>query len=442
MIVTMKKVEFVLGTTKRGLVGAAIAGALCVASSTAWAGGVYLYEKSATDVGLGSAGWTARAGDASTIFSNPAGLSRLEGENLDVTFIPIYLDASFTPDTTLTTVSGTHGDASGWLPAGGVFYSQQLSDRITFGFAVGGYFGLAIEYEDTWVGRYFVKEAQLQALTFEPAFSLRINDHWSIGLGLAAHYGIFSQKVAINNTPVFLPGAGGPDGEMSIDTTDWTAQANIGVLWEGKNRTRVGLQYLSRAKLNFRDVPEFNDLRPALELFLGVTGALGTEVDLGMEMPQAVRVGTHTDIGDRWRLMGDIGWEEWSRFGKIDLLLASDGDSTITFDRNYQDVWHVGAGGQFDIADSWVLNFGAAYDSSMVEDKDRTPDLAVGPALRLGIGGHWQYNDDGALIFAYEAALAGDLPMAVSRAPLAGDVVGEYEGAAIHFLAVTWRKSF
>ena len=52
---------------------------LAVAISPAWAGGVYLYEKSATDVGLGSAGWTARADDASTIFSNPAGLTRLEG---------------------------------------------------------------------------------------------------------------------------------------------------------------------------------------------------------------------------------------------------------------------------------------------------------------------------------------------------------------------------
>ena len=36
----------------------------------------------------------------------------------------------------------------------------------------------------------------------------------------------------------------------------------------------------------------------------------------------------------------------------------------------------------------------------------------------------------------------GDLPMAVNRGPLAGTVVGEYEGASIHFFAGTWRKRF
>ena len=55
----------------------------CLPLTVIQAGGIYLYEKSATDVGLGSAGWTARAGDASTIFSNPAGLTRLEGQHLD-----------------------------------------------------------------------------------------------------------------------------------------------------------------------------------------------------------------------------------------------------------------------------------------------------------------------------------------------------------------------
>ena len=88
---------------------------LVMAALPARAGGVYLYEKSATDVGLASAGWTARAGDASTIFSNPAGLSRLEGGNLDVTLMPLHLSAKFTPNDALTTATalGTPGFDAG-----------------------------------------------------------------------------------------------------------------------------------------------------------------------------------------------------------------------------------------------------------------------------------------------------------------------------------------
>lgn len=324
-----------------------------------------LYEKSATDVALGSAGWTARADDPSTILSSPAGLTRLKGGNFDLTLMPLFVNAEFNPDPLLTTTNGADGNASGWLPAGGAFYSQQLSDTVTFG----------------------------------------------VGVGVAAHCGIFNQTAAINNTPIFLPGAPQPDGELKIDTNDWTFQGNLGVLWEGDSQTRIGLQYLSSARLEFSDVPEFTGVRPALEAALRLAGVYDTQIDLGTEMPQAARVGSHIGAGDTWRVMADVGWEEWSKFGKIDVLLATDDSTELTADRNYKDVWHV--------------SLGAAYDTSMVDDQDRTPDLAVGSALRLGIGAKIQYNDGGALIFAYETAWSGDLPMAVSRGPLAGTVAGE-----------------
>ena len=70
----------------------------------------------------------------------------------------------------------------------------------------------------------------------------------------------------------------------------------------------------------------------------------------------------------------------------------------------------------------------------------RTPDLPLGKAVRLGVGAEHRSKNGGHLAFGYEIAAAGDLSMDVDRGPLAGRVVGEYEGAAIHFLSVTWRK--
>jgi long-subunit fatty acid transport protein len=42
-------------------------------------GGLIAYEIGTADVGLASAGYNARAQDASTVFTNPAGMTRLEG---------------------------------------------------------------------------------------------------------------------------------------------------------------------------------------------------------------------------------------------------------------------------------------------------------------------------------------------------------------------------
>ena len=56
--------------------------ALCagaLSSGQAAAGGLTLYEVGTADVGLASAGYNARAQDASTVLTNPAGMTRLEG---------------------------------------------------------------------------------------------------------------------------------------------------------------------------------------------------------------------------------------------------------------------------------------------------------------------------------------------------------------------------
>ena len=93
---------------------------LLVASS-AHSGGLYLYELGNPEVGLASAGWSARAQDAATVFTNPAGMTRLDKSELLVGVQPLYLHAKFSPDEN-TTTSGSDGDASTWLPAGGIYY--------------------------------------------------------------------------------------------------------------------------------------------------------------------------------------------------------------------------------------------------------------------------------------------------------------------------------
>jgi long-chain fatty acid transport protein len=67
--------------SRRSLLGAALAGSALLPS--AFAGGIQLYEIGTPDVGLASAGWAARAQDASTLFKNPAGMSLLSGLQIE-----------------------------------------------------------------------------------------------------------------------------------------------------------------------------------------------------------------------------------------------------------------------------------------------------------------------------------------------------------------------
>jgi len=53
-------------------------------------------------------------------------MTRLEKSELLVGVQPLYLYAKFSPDAD-TSSSGSDGDASTWLPAGGLYYVHNLN---------------------------------------------------------------------------------------------------------------------------------------------------------------------------------------------------------------------------------------------------------------------------------------------------------------------------
>jgi len=395
---------------------------------SAQAGGLYLYELGTPDVGAASAGWAARAQDAGTVFTNPAGMTRLEKSELLAGVQPIYLYAEFSPDAN-TTTSGSDGDASTWLPAGGLYYVHNLMPRLKIGVSAVGYFGLGLEYQNNWVGRYYVQEVKLQAMGFQPAIAYQVTDWLSLGAGVVALYGVLEEKIAVNNI-----GPNQPDGKLKIEDSDWTYQANLGVLVEPRKGTRFGLTYLSEADLKFKDKADFSNLGPGLEPLLRANGLLDAKIKIDFTMPQQVMLSAYHELNDRWALMGNLGWQDWSEFGKVGVTVASEDTSSLTVDRNYKDTWHVAVGAQYRVADPWLLTGGVAYDSSMVDDKDRTPDLPVGEAWRFGLGANYDWSKKLALGVGYTFLWNGDLDMDANRGPLAGRVSGTYENTSMNFI--------
>jgi len=400
--------------------------ALLIASS-AQAGGLYLYELGNPDVGTASAGWAARAQDAATVFTNPAGMTRLAKSELLTGVQPVYLHADFSPDAG-TTASGSDGDASTWLPAGSLYYVHNLMPKLKVGVSATGYFGLGLEYENDWVGRYYVQEIKLQALGIQPAVAYQATDWLSVGAGIVALYGVLEQKAAVNNGP------SRPDGRLEIKDSDWTYQVNLGVLVAPRKGTRFGLTYLSEGDLKFKDQPDFSNLRPGLEGVLRAKGLLDADLKVDFTMPQAIMLSGYHELTDRWALMGNLGWQEWSKFGKVGVAVISDDTSSLTIDRNYKDTWHAALGAHYQVAAPWLLTAGVAYDSSMVDDEDRTPDLPLGEAWRFGLGTRYDWSEKLALGVGYTFLWSGDLDMDVNRGPLARRVSGTYENVSMSFI--------
>lgn len=403
----------------------------------AGAGGIISYELGTSDVGRATAGWAARADDAATLFTNPAGMARLSGRELLIGGQLTYGNFAFTPDGNTTVEGNDGGNAVGAIPVGGMFYTQELGSGWSAGIGAFSYFGLGAEYDDGWVGRYTIKESSLLGFTVMPAISYRVNAHLSFGAGFNWMFGAMEQKTAVKNYVEQTDG----EFELSDDTQGFGANAGVLAEFDG---TRLGVTYLSQVKLDFEDTPEFTGLGPFTEEALRRAGILGARLDLGMTVPQTLMASAYHELSEDWAVMGNVGWQNWNEFGKVRVAVADTLLSTTT-DLQYSDTWHVAVGAEWGgVAPGWLLTGGVAYDSSPMEDEDRTVSLPMAETWRFGVGAEWAKSERVELGFAYELGWLGSMPVDEYRElgnTIVRRVSGEFENALLHMFALnlTWK---
>ena len=123
--------------------------------------------------------------------------------------------------------------------------------------------------------------------------------------------------------------------------------ANVGLLFEPDARTRFGLVWNSQINLDFHAPLEFSNLAPGLQKVLGDRGLLDAAVDVGSKVPQGVMLSAYAETSDRWALLGSVGWQQWSKFGQIQLGIDDvDNPTSVTQNLEFKDNWHVAAGAE------------------------------------------------------------------------------------------------
>ena len=172
---------------------------LLIAPITTYGGGITLYEVGTAEVRLASAGWSSRAEDPSTLFTNPAGMTRLQETKLQLGGEAINAHIQFDPDAG-TTVRGSNGDASIWLPSGSFFLVAPVNDCFSVGVGTLGYFGSDLHFDqDDWVGRYYVDYTFLEGFSVIGSAAYKLSDAFSVGVGVNAMYALFRENNSIRN---------------------------------------------------------------------------------------------------------------------------------------------------------------------------------------------------------------------------------------------------
>jgi long-chain fatty acid transport protein len=422
------------------------AGAL--GAGRAVAGGLLTYEVGTADVGLASAGFNARAQDASTVFTNPAGMTRLQGNQFLASGQVLWANTKFSIDSGTSPELGSDDGgyligSSGWFLGGGGFFSYSVSPELKLGFALTGNFGAPEEYDDNWVGRFYVQKTTLLGLSLLPSIAYKVTDKLSLGASLNAMYGIYKDQVAINNIdPIF------GDGRLKLDDNTWGWGANLGLLYEFSPATRFGLTWNSQVDLDFNAPFRFSGLAPGVNTALGNRGLLNARLNLGIKVPQQWMGSVFSQVDDRWAVLGSLGWQQWSKFGEV-LVGVDDANNptSLTTQLNFKDTWHLALGAQYRPYEPWLLNFGVAYDSGFQSSSNVSPLLPVNSAWRFGVGGQQQLSKTTYWGVAAEYLYGGSLDVNTrSTVPVAlggrGDLVGSYNTTGTLFLAGYFNWKF
>ena len=276
-----------------------------------------------------------------------------------------------------------------------------------------------------------------------PSVAYKVTDKLSLGATLNAMYGLYKNRVAINNVD---PRYG--DGQLKLDDNTWGWGGNVGLLYEIDPGIRLGLTWNSQVNLDFKSNANFRNLAPGLSTVLNNRGLLNSDIKVGIKVPQQVMGSVFAQANDRWALLGSVGWQQWSKFGQVEVGIddTSNPRSTTT-NLDFDDTWHFAAGAQYRISSPWLLNFGVAYDSGFQNGSEVSPLLPVNKAWRFGMGAQQQLSTTSFWGLAAEYVYGGTLDVKLqSSRPVAvggrGNVDGSYNNTGSLFLAAYYNWQF
>ncbi len=412
------------------------AGGLMLGSASVLASGYHFGTQSASNQGVANSG-AAEVMDASTIFYNPAGLTRLEGTQVSGVLNVIMPNGEYSNTKSTTakgaTINGGNGGNFGTTTAVPHFYaSHQINDTTTVGLGVFVPFGSHTDYEPGWVGRYQTLESQIQTMNFNPSIAYKVNEVVSLGAGVSAQVikGTLSKALDLGSATPNLALSGNPalDGKSEVEGDDIGFGYNFGALFNISEATRVGVAYRSKIKHSLEGDLKFT-VPTALQATAIGRSLKNTSATLNVETPESFSVNGFHQFNPQWAMTADYTWTGHSRFNEIRIQANNRADSvTVT---NWKDTSRYSVGAIYSPNSSWVLRAGLAFDQSPESNAaERIASIPDSDRIWYAVGARYNINknnsiDLAAIYVQLEDSTINRKPLDASEAG-AGTINGNY----------------
>ena len=435
-------------------------------SLSAQAEGYKLFEQSVSSMGNAYAGRGAQITDASLVYSNPAAITELNGAELTggLTYISAktnYRNAQAQSANGQSVIGRSEGANSLNEVVPFVFYSDKVTDELSWGIGFFVPFGLSSDYDNDFVGRYFADETAIQVLSLQPTLGYKLNEQWSVGMGISVnrvtgtlskykdHSGLCELGEQTTNAMFGAPvyNAAYCNSHYEVEGDDIAFGYTIGVHGEPVAGTRLALMYHSAVRYtltgdsvitntpltgaNVAGNPNYLVVAPHLPAIDLSTGKLASNSQLteasklALTTPASAAFSADQQLTAALSLQFSAIWTQWSDFENISIVstdanpsmsLSSQGPANLNnpgqigyIPEYWHNVWGFALGATYQVDKDLTLKTGVAYDENPISAARKTARIPTDDRVWLTVGAHWQLDTNLSLDLAYGYLFTGDV---------------------------------
>lgn len=343
---------------------------------------------SVSGLGTSYSDWTTAASDASTSYTNPAGLAFLN-QHQQFVLAPMailgstkFTGTAITPPFPMPGQIVQRGSASSqiraFLPS--MYYSIPLNERTVLAFGETTPFALGTTYAANSIVRYSAIRSRIIAANAGPSIGFRATKQLAVGLGFDV------SRLLFTLTNAFGPPITVPDSQSQNNFYGWGYGWHAGTLYEALPTTRFGLSFNSM--IMYHAGGNSTVFTPF--------GAFRTTASKSYSaLPARTQFSFQHDLTPLWTVMGTVFYTNWSTLGKVverGVILPGGRLITVTIPLNYHNTFDYSIGTTYKVTEKWLLRTGINFLQTPTNNRNRGVADPVGSATIPAIGAHYQQN--------------------------------------------------
>ncbi|WP_220105700.1 outer membrane protein transport protein [Vibrio cholerae] len=371
--------------TNKTLLSCAVAFGLASVSTFTQAAGFQLAEYSATGLGRAYAGEAAMADNASSQWRNPAMLTYLEGTQISAGAIYVNPNVDVEGTVIHQQLGKTHASSNDFAHDAVIpnFYlSHQLNEQVALGFALGTNYGMETDLGTEFAASHFGNQASVISKEANLNIAYQILPQLSIGGGVRyvmgeGHFGATAPAKNLIRHPVTNNVMTLPKGTtlkyMEGEDNSWGWQ--VGSAWQINQDHRVGFAYKSEVVMDFEGHAEgvsYGSYKPGM---------------MSVTLPATAELASFHQLNDQWAIHASINWTDWSSFKELTAVFPEKSD--LIKSENWEDNYRFALGTTYQYDAKLALRAGVAYDTSAVDDKNRTATIPETDRTWVSVGGSY-----------------------------------------------------